>query len=105
MLAYEALRPARTPAGASLVTLIDICDARSQRQGPSRAPDERCRPSAAGGVRGLWRYLEQPDREFDVRLGGDPQLEVGVDLLELDHVLLDFAHKFKLQRRGSEELG
>ena len=35
-------------------------------------------------VRNLDGHLQQPDREADVRLGGDPQLEVLMDLVKLD---------------------
>ena len=42
-------------------------------------------PSHLGG------HLQQPDRELGVRLGGDPQLEAGLDVLQLEHGSLDLS--------------
>ena len=56
------------------------------------------RAHAGGGLVGdLDGHLEQADWEVDVRLGGDPQLEVRVDVLHLDHALLNLAHEGETQ--------
>mmetsp|Transcript_31429 Transcript_31429/g.79743 ORF Transcript_31429/g.79743 Transcript_31429/m.79743 type:complete len:230 (+) Transcript_31429:1159-1848(+) len=62
------------------------------------------RAHADGGLVGdLDRHLQEADGHAGVRLGRDPHPELGVDVLELDHVLLELNQVLEAKMRVLEE--